>query len=86
MKNLRLLLQEPHLVAPAVRFDGHVVAAAEVLLALVRGGLPQRARQSERLGPVLCLPGEASELTGNRKHRLGGRGGHSGQEVHPWWL
>lgn len=64
---LWLFLQEPHLVAAAVRFDWHVVAAAEVLLALIGGGLPQGARQAQCLSPVLRLPGEASKLTGNRK-------------------
>lgn len=72
---LRLLLQEPHLVAAAVRFDWHVVAAAEVLLALVGGCLPQGARQAERLGPVLCLSGKASKLTGNGKQEAGSAGG-----------
>jgi len=70
---LRLLLQEPHLVAAAVRFDRHVVAAAEVLLALVGGRLPQGARQAERLGPVLRLSGKASKLTGNGETGSGKR-------------
>lgn len=66
---LRLVLQEPHLVAAAVRLERRVVAAAEVLLALEGRRLPQSTRQAQGLRAVLALAREAPELSVNERHR-----------------
>ncbi len=64
---LRLLLQEPHLVAASIRLERWVVAAAEVLLALKGGCLAEGARQAKGLCPELTLPGKASKLSVNKR-------------------
>lgn len=64
-RRLRLVLQEPHLVAAAVRLERRVVAAAEVLLALEGRRLSQSARQAQGLCAVLALAREAPELSVN---------------------
>lgn len=64
-----LVLQEPHLVPPAVRFDGRVVAAAQVLFALEGGGVSQRARQTRRFRAILALAWKTAEPpAGGDKH------------------
>lgn len=63
----RLVLQEPHLVAASVGLERRVVAAAEVLLALVGRRLAQGARQTRGLGAVLALPREAPELSAKER-------------------
>lgn len=62
-QRLRLVLQEPDLVAASVRLERRVVAAAEVLLALVGRRLPQSACQTQGLGAVFALPCEAPKLS-----------------------
>lgn len=64
---LRLVLQEPHLIAAAVRLERRVVAAAEVLLALEGRRLPQSTRQAQGLCAVLALACEAPELSVNER-------------------
>lgn len=66
-QRLRLILQEPHLVAASVRLERRVVAAAEVLLALVGRRLAQSARQTQGLGAVFALPREAPKLSGKER-------------------
>lgn len=64
---LRLVLQEPHLVAASVGFERRVVAAAEVLFALEGRRLAQGTRQTQGLRAVFALPCEAPELSANER-------------------
>lgn len=64
---LRLVLQEPHLVAASVGLERRVVAAAEVLFALEGRRLAQGTCQTQGLWAVFTLPCEAPELSANER-------------------